>query len=283
MLNNNLDYSNALKWGTQQLIQGGLEEPALDARILLEHCLSLKPMMGRLLNPVLTFKKNKEYQGLIHKRKYNWPIAYLTGSKQVFHSTYRINYKVFIPRPETELLILKAKHLIDMSKTQPGTLIDIGCGSGIIACELAKVYPKKRIIAFDISKIACDTTKQNAKHFKLNNVEVIHQNAFSSSILKSILSRPGAFIVSNPPYICKNEIEFMDKDVLKFEPKRALFATREGFGIIHKLIQLNSLYHCPVLIEIGFLQAPYLANYYPNRLHFFNDDANIQRFCYCSI
>ena len=124
MPNNKLNYTEALKWGTEQLKKHDLEEPALEARVLLEHCLSLKPLMGRLLNPTLSQAKLKEYQRLISKRKDNWPIAYITRNKQVFHSSYTINYKVFIPRPETELLILKAKELIDHSNFVIRDLLD---------------------------------------------------------------------------------------------------------------------------------------------------------------
>lgn len=175
-----------------------------------------------------SFEKVIDWATIIERLNTNEPIQYILGETEFYGRRFLVNDSVLIPRPETEELV---KYIVDKQKKQfPVTnnqfsILDIGTGSGCIAISLAKELTNFKVTAYDISEKALETAKNNAE---LNNAEVVFEKVdILSSQLSIINGRRSAYplsiIVSNPPYVTKQEIDRMQKNVLDFEPHLALF------------------------------------------------------------
>ena len=184
------------------------------------------------------------------------PLAYLTHHKEFFGLDFYVDERVLIPRPETEILVeAVVERLLKMDTV---SVCDVGTGSGCIAISLAKMWPDAKITACDISSEALKVAKKNAKiHDVLGRVEFI-----KSDLMSAVSDRHFDFIVANLPYIAEDEKHLVDKEVLGYEPKEALFGGETGLELFEKLFkQLTNLYPSPLtphpstlVCEIGFNQ-----------------------------
>ncbi len=220
--------------------------PALDAEILLAHALGISREKLLLNAPSRMGDSAVQlFKNFLERRKKSEPVAYITGKKDFYESTFRVNGSVLIPRPETELLV---ETVLDMFADEPMRLLDVGAGSGCIPISLALERPRWRITAVDISSYALETAMENGKMLDAANVEFIQSDFFDSV--------EGRFdvIVSNPPYIDERERDFIMPDVRDYEPPEALFAENGGLGAIEKLLEESPRYLNPggaFLCEIG--------------------------------
>jgi release factor glutamine methyltransferase len=184
-----------------------------------------------------SFEKDIDWSNIIERLNDNEPIQYILGETEFFGRRFLVNDSVLIPRPETEELVkyvvektLRTQNrTADRSKPHGGTfktLLDIGTGSGCIAISMAKELPNFKILAYDISKNALETAKKNAELNKADvNFEKVNilKPPFIHSLIQYPLRHSFNIIVSNPPYVTKQEIYRMQKNVLDFEPHLALF------------------------------------------------------------
>ena len=139
-----------------------------------------------------------------------------------------------IPRPETEHLIVAAIESGQKLGRSPLRIVDVGTGSGCIAVTLAKQIPSSEIIGLDISADAIRVAQSNLElHQVQQQVTLIESDLFAAL--------PAGFqpdiIVSNPPYVGRNEVGTLDENVKSFEPDLALFGGDEGTEIIERLIE----------------------------------------------
>jgi release factor glutamine methyltransferase len=174
-------------------------------------------------------EKEVNWENIIERINSHEPIQYILGETEFYGRKFLVNESVLIPRPETEELV---KYIIDTRKnlishissqrrTVPiSQVLDLGTGSGCIAISLAKELPDSQVFAYDISEKALEMAQKNAE---LNNAKVIFEKVDILDSPFSILHSPFSIIVSNPPYVTKQEIERMQKNVLDFEPHLALF------------------------------------------------------------
>lgn len=185
-------------------------------------------------------------------RRVNYePIEYIVGSTEFYGLDFVVNKNVLIPRCETEILVKLVLSLID--KFNYKSVIDIGCGSGAIACALANNTSNIKIFASDISKEALSVAKLNVKNLELN-VEF-----FQGDLLEPIRNLDIDIIVSNPPYIAKDYI--LDNYVLN-EPHLALFGGARGDEILSRLLKsfVNSKVKA-IACEMGYDQRAYIQGY----------------------
>jgi len=144
------------------------------------------------------------------------PLQYVTGETLFYNCIIRVNKGVLIPRPETEEL---ADLIVKENRGFEGRITDVGTGSGCIAIALAANIPLAKVTATDISAVAIKTAVNNAL---LNKVRVSFIKAdIFNAVPPAILNTD--ILVSNPPYVLYSEKQFMKKNVLNFEPSRALF------------------------------------------------------------
>lgn len=190
--------------------------------------------------------KDKLEEGL-NKLKEGKPVQYIVGNVDFYDVNLLVNENVLIPRFETETLVEKTINYAKNLK-EPLDILDIGTGSGAIAITLAK-HLNSNVLATDISKEALKIAEENAKR---NNVKITFKK---SDILKNI---KGKFdiIISNPPYIAKDEI--IDSLVENNEPHLALYANNNGLYFYQNILK-NIKPHLKeksiIAFEIGMTQS----------------------------
>ena len=169
----------------------------------------------------LSLKELKIIKSLVNRRLKNEPLQYITNSSEFYGREYFVNKNVLIPRPETECLIdLSLKVLKDIPSPK---ILDIGTGSGCIAITLATEITKSRVTGIDISKKAIDIATINKDRTKIMNISFKKMD-----ILNQVIEDKFDLIISNPPYINKNELPTVMKDVREYEPMIALTDKADG-------------------------------------------------------
>jgi len=199
----------------------------------------------------------REFKELVQKRASGFPLQYILGECDFYNVTLKVTPGVFIPRPETEILIEEVLTFLKGGKR--ALLLDIGTGSGAVAIALAKNLPHSKIIATDISLEALKVARDNALHNGVRDrVLFCASDLFES--FKDELARETRFdaIVSNPPYIAQSEKETLPKEVRDFEPPEALFAGEEGLFFHRRIIESAPAYLKPgglLALEVALGQA----------------------------
>ena len=155
---------------------------------------------------------------LAKRRSAGEPLAYLVGSKDFYKNRFVVDTSVLIPRAETELVVEEALKLGPQK-----CVVDIGCGSGCIGLSLLKEWPDGYLIAVDISDKALQVAQKNAKALNVERRADFFCGEVETYSVKSKID----LIVSNPPYIAKNDHR-IDLNVKKYEPHLALFAEDDG-------------------------------------------------------
>ena len=176
------------------------------------------------------------------------PAQYIIGHAEFFGMQLKVDERVLIPRPETE-------ELVDLILTENPEknlkVLDIGTGSGAIALALAKNRPDWSVTATDISQDALDLATENAKRQDLN-LSFIKSDCFSE------ISSKYDIIVSNPPYISREDQEEVGLNVLHSEPHLALFADEDGLAIYRRIAEDSKDYlndGGKIYLEIGYKQG----------------------------
>lgn len=159
------------------------------------------------------------------------PIQYIIGETEFYGLLFKVNPAVLIPRPETEELVQWIMDDASKKGKRDLNILDIGTGTGCIAISLARNLPDARVSAVDISEGALSTAKENAK---LNGVEITF---LQKDILNTdSLEKKFDVIVSNPPYVRNLEKQDMQRNVLEFEPEKALYVRDEDPLIFYRKI-----------------------------------------------
>ena len=201
--------------------------------MVLEH-LHQKKRIDFTLNPDFEIENESEWNAIITELQQEKPIQYITGEAWFYGLRFEVNENTLIPRPETEELIEWVLETIENSDISLNyNLLDIGTGSGCIAIALKKNLSISKIYALDIAIDSVLLAKENADK---NNVEIFF-------IVDDILKPKTTFeakkldvIVSNPPYVKEDEKNAMHKNVLAYEPHRALFVSNENPLIFYNAI-----------------------------------------------
>ncbi len=238
----------ALQQAKQILKAAAIDTASLDANLLLSHVTSLsKVMLIAHDEDELSKEQEDKFFSLINKRKTGYPIAYILGYKEFFGLRLKVTEDTLIPRPDTETLVEKA-----LAFNPQGKVLDLGTGTGAIILAL-KSELKSSIDAYavDLSKKALEVASFNSQKLNLP-VTFIQSNWFSK-----LGDLKFSMIVSNPPYIQKDDIH-LTQTSLPFEPIQALTSEEDGLLDI-KLICKEAKKHlengAPLLIEHGFNQG----------------------------
>ena len=236
-------------------------------------CQKISPLNGletrMLLSHVLNFNRvqlitQSEYQlsneqattlsNLIQRRITGEPIAYLIGKREFFGLEFNVSPAVLIPRPETELLV----ELAIEYTPQNTALLDLGTGSGAIAISIASQRPDLHITASDISSEALDIARTNASSLLPKEISLhFIKSDWYQQIAQLNDEKRFHTIVSNPPYIVKNDAHLFDGD-LRFEPIDALTDHADGLSAYRAIIAgASTRLHANgwLLMEHGYDQA----------------------------
>lgn len=190
------------------------------------------------------------FNQLIQRRLSGEPIAYITGQREFWSLDLAVSPATLIPRPETELLVEQALHLIPAQQTM--RLADLGTGSGCIAVAIASERPRCSITAIDNSEAALAIARHNAARHDLHNVAFV-----CNDWLAGLDAPPFDLIVSNPPYVAAQDPHLQQGD-LPFEPCSALIAGHDGLAAFRDIASQARNYLKPggwLLLEHGYDQA----------------------------
>jgi len=234
-----------------ELKKNDIKFPLLDCEILMSKALN-KNREFIVLNLDQELKKEKYFyfQELIKERSRGKPVAYITGKKHFWKDEFYVNENVLIPRPDTEIII---EQVLEIFKNRSNiTFLEIGVGSGCILLSILK--EKKKFLGFgiDLCNKSLKVCKINAFKLGVNNrVKLFKYDVDNFTLGKYDL------IISNPPYIKKLDLKYLDKDVINFEPNLALNGGIEGLSEIRKVINRSSdliKKNGKLILEIGFDQ-----------------------------
>ncbi len=186
------------------------------------------------LNPELELNESQlqEWNAILNQLKNQKPIQYILQETYFYGLPFYVDENVLIPRPETEELVeLIISKNLNFQQSNNLKILDIGTGSGCIACALAKNIPNASVFAIDVSEKAIEVAKRNAI---LNEVEVtfLQKNILEMDDLKQQFD----IIVSNPPYVRHLEKAEINKNVLEYEPHLALFVEDNDALLFYKKI-----------------------------------------------
>lgn len=249
-----MNINDLLIYGRQYLIDSNIDEIPLKVRLLLEHILNMNKY-DLVINHLQEIDETKiiDYKLGLEKLKNNTPIQYIINNQEFMKLNFYVDENVLIPQPDTEILIEEViKYVNKYYKDTPVKILDLCTGSGAIAISLAKYLDNVEVVATDISTKAIQISKLNAEknlvHTKIKFIE--------SDMFTNINKNNFDIIVSNPPYIEKNIIPTLSKEVQN-EPILALDGGNDGLDFYRIVVDeaykfLNNNGH--VFIEIGYNQ-----------------------------
>ena len=219
----------AIKSGSKMLKEKNIPTYILDSEILLSKCLNTSREKILInLEQKINEKALADFNEYLIRRSRKEPIAYLLGEKEFWSKKFFVNKDTLIPRPETELLVEK---LAVIFKNKRVNILDIGTGSGCIIISLLSELKNSTGIAVDISRKATMVARENARKFKLSD-----RVRFLNKSFEDLYGKKFDLIVSNPPYIKRNDIKNLSDDIKKFEPRMALDGGNDGLDLIKKVI-----------------------------------------------
>lgn len=229
----------AIKKSSDFLLRKDVESPRLQAEWLLAHVLGLQRMALYLnFDRVLSEVEIDRLRLLVTRRSRREPLQHIIGNTSFLGLEITVNREVLIPRPETEILAIRAGEVLE-KQFPPGTplkILDIGTGSGCIAIWLAKRFSEGEVTAVDISPTALEIATINARtHGVEGKITFILGDCFDSLA-------PGLkfdLVVSNPPYIPTEEIPSLSPEVRDFDPKLALDGGEDGL-MFYRLLAGNA-------------------------------------------
>lgn len=206
------------------------------------------------------------------------PIQYIVGYQDFNGRRFRVSPDTLIPREETRGILDLARPFLRQHPR--AKVLDIGTGTGILAISLKLEHPKIQVLASDISPVALAIAQENGDQL---GAEVEWR---LSDLFANIKEEKFDLIVSNPPYISPDEVSLMDQSVIKYEPKLALFADKNGLEIYERLAREAHAYLNPsgqLIMEMGFRQGSAIKEIfrsYPNyqSIHIHQDFNGLDRF-----
>ena len=247
---------DVINWGVDYFENKSLENPRLEIEIFLQHILDCKKIdlyinfEDKVSAPDLSTLK-----GYVKRRLRNEPSQYIVGKSNFYGRDFYVDNNVLIPRPETEILINACIEFLSM-KDNP-EIIDIGTGSGCIGITLAKEIPSSNVIAIDCSEKALAVAEKNAKNIGIKNIDFV-----KSDFLKQTIDLRADLLVSNPPYIPKEDISTLMADVKEYEPSKALTDNLDGlefYRVFSKKFDPMIKIDGALIVEVGKDKHPLKA------------------------
>jgi len=249
-----------LAWAYAELAKAGVENPQLDAELLMAYTLGCE-RIDVIAHPERLIPQDRSlmFRRLVHRRASREPLSYIVGRREFWKLDFDVGDGVLVPRPETETLV---ECVIDRLRGVENPLIaDIGVGSGCVAVSLAVELPSAVVYAIDISCRALEYTARNAeKHGVLDRVKVI-QGGFMELLPYELRGRFDA-VVSNPPYIRSGDIDYLQPEVSEWEPREALDGGEDGMRFHREIINNAAEWLKPrglLCLEVGFGQGEHVA------------------------
>lgn len=243
-----MEYKKLYEWGLAKLQNAGIDEAALDARLLLEYVCDTdrNTLLVHGERPV-SEEEQSRYEEYIEKRERHIPLQYITGEQEFMGLSFLVNENVLIPRQDTEILTEEA--LRELSDGMD--VLDMCTGSGCILLSLLKYTNDCHGVGVDISEKALEVAEENNRRLGKDAV-------FLQSNLFEKVEGKFDVIVSNPPYIRSDVIPTLMEEVKTYEPMSALDGREDGLYFYREIVKQAGGYlnrGGKLFFEIGCEQA----------------------------
>jgi release factor glutamine methyltransferase len=207
---------DALRGAEQRLAAAGIETPRVDAELLLAHVLgTTRSGLYERLDSEVDFS----WEALLERRERREPLAYILGEWGFRRLTLRVDERVLVPRPETEVVVERClERLIDLPSPH---VLDVGTGSGAVALALADEHAGAEVTAIDSSPSALEVARENATAAELSD----RVRFLGHDLADGLQLGTFDLVVSNPPYVGPDEIDQLEPEVRDWEPRAALVGT----------------------------------------------------------
>jgi release factor glutamine methyltransferase len=258
---------SAVMEGTDILKNKSILSAQLDTEILMSKAINKNREYIILNHDKALNKENLKYfKKLVQERATKKPIAYILSKKFFWKNEFYVNENTLIPRPDTEIIV---EQILKVTKNKNNLrILDIGVGSGCILLSILKEKKNFYGTGIDISKNALNISKINAK-----KLFVDQRVKFFQSDVDKFDQDKYDLVVSNPPYINRNKIKYLERDVSKFEPKLALDGGLDGLSVVRKVIKKSSELlkkNGKFILEIGFDQKSKVIKLLNNKGFYIN-------------
>ncbi|MGI9056246.1 MAG: peptide chain release factor N(5)-glutamine methyltransferase [Pyrinomonadaceae bacterium] len=248
-----MNISETLKQATEILEQNIIVEPRREANSLLAFALEKdKTFLIAHSEYELSETETITFEKLLTRRAAHEPLPYIRGHQEFFGLDFVVTPDVLIPRPETELIVEAASEILQTK--EKGHFCEIGTGSGCISISILHEVKNATATGADVSENALAITKINAE----KNAVADRLNLIESDGFENFENEKFDLVVSNPPYVPKDDFESLQAEVRDFEPHIALTDGKNGLSIIEKIIIDAPRFlkpDCYLLMEIGFNQS----------------------------
>ncbi len=229
-----MNIQSALIEANKILAENNIITSKLDSEILLSKVLKKDRKfiilnLDRLLNNI----HYEKFKDLVSQRSDRKPIAYLIGKKDFWKYEFYISDGALIPRPETEIIVEESLRIFRHKRKL--NVLEIGVGSGCILLSILKEKKNFKGVGIDISKKCIELSKINALKLDIN-----HRVKFFKSDVDNFSIGKYDLVISNPPYIKKHNLKYLEIDVAKYEPRLALDGGIDGVSEIIKVIDKSS-------------------------------------------
>lgn len=245
-------------WAADDFRARGIENPRLDAEVIVAHALSCTRMQLIIDSQrPLSGDELTHLRELVKRRRAREPVAYLQGHREFYGRAFKVDARVLIPRPDTETLVDVALARTS-SKSLSMRALDMCTGSGCVGITLARQRPTSTVVLSDVSAAALDVARENAHRLGAHNVTLLSGDLFDALNGYVPLAPPALrtfdLITANPPYIPSAEVETLVPDIRSFEPRIALDGGTNGLDLVKRIVEQARKYLAPggvLALEIG--------------------------------
>ena len=260
--------------GVRRLLGAGIDSARLDAELLLGCALGVSReelILAAAKN--LSVAESYRYEDLLVRRLNREPLAYITGRQEFWSLDFLVSGDVLVPRPETEMLVESAlSHLAEATNSELPRILELGTGSGAIAVALATELPQAQIVATEISPAALAIARRNAsRNGVFDAIRFLEGDLFSA--LAEDLENYFDLIISNPPYIPRDQVSKLDAEVSRWEPRAALDGGVDGLDFYRRIAEQAPAYlrqYGAVAVEIGAAMGAVVSALFRNRAAYGN-------------
>ncbi len=228
-----------LSEATEFLKNHGIEDAGREAEIIITNCLGIDRTLFYRDNPYIPEEELKKIEKFLQRRSGSEPLQYILGYVEFYGLKIKVGKGILIPRPETELLAIKAIKNVRSSRLTPLRILDLCTGSGCLALAIAREFPGAKVYGTDTSDVAIMYAKENAEINGIKNVIFLKGSLFEP-IKKLFTTYCSLFIfdliVSNPPYIKRDDINNLQLEIKDWEPIEALDGGKNGLDYYRVIV-----------------------------------------------
>jgi release factor glutamine methyltransferase len=241
----------AVRVVARELGEAGVPSPRVDAEHLVAYVLGISRSDLYIPERKLSEEEIRRLRSVQERRRMREPLAYILGEWGFRRLTLKVDRRVLVPRPETEVLVDRClERLRDLPRPR---VLDVGVGSGAVALAIADEHPGAQVVAVDRSADALAVARENLERLGVDGAVELRRGDLLAG-----LSGPFDLVVSNPPYVSPDEYSTLQPEIRVYEPREALVGVGVGMAIARGALDVLTSGGWAVL-ECGDGQADDLA------------------------